>query len=151
MSQPHTHSLPSPLLPSFHTALSNWYTKNARVLPWRLEEANVYYTLVSETMLQQTRVATVISYFTKWIARWPTIQSLAEAGEEEIREMWNGLGYYSRGTRLWKAAKVIVEEMEGVVPKDVGTVAQIHITNEKEWLLDVIRRLRHTLHEMNRG
>ncbi|KFM60054.1 A/G-specific adenine DNA glycosylase, partial [Stegodyphus mimosarum] len=87
--------------------LLKWYDKNQRVLPWRdiakdEVDNNIrgYAVMVSEVMLQQTQVATVISYFNKWIKKWPTISSLAAAELEEVNQQWAGLGYYSRARRL---------------------------------------------------
>lgn len=79
----------------FSFELLNWYTRNKRDLPWR-RHRNPFYIWISEIMLQQTRVDTVIPYFNRFIARFPTIEALAEAPEEDVLKLWEGLGYYSR-------------------------------------------------------
>ncbi len=93
-----------------------WYDKNARVLPWR-ENTSPYRVWVSEIMLQQTRVEAVIPYYGRFLARLPDIQSLAEADEELLHKLWEGLGYYSRVRNLKKAAQVIMNVHGGVFPK----------------------------------
>ena len=92
--------------------LLGYYSLTKRILPWRvhcslIDDASqrAYFTWVSEVMLQQTQVATVIDYYNRWIARWPTIKALSEATLDEVNEMWSGLGYYSRGRRLFESAK----------------------------------------------
>ncbi|NXU58147.1 MUTYH glycosylase, partial [Turnix velox] len=72
---------------------------------------------VSEIMLQQTQVATVIDYYNRWMQKWPTLQALAQASLEEVNELWAGLGYYSRGKRLQEAAKKVVSELGGQMPR----------------------------------
>uniref|UniRef100_U3IHV5 Adenine DNA glycosylase n=1 Tax=Anas platyrhynchos platyrhynchos TaxID=8840 RepID=U3IHV5_ANAPP len=72
---------------------------------------------VSEIMLQQTQVATVIDYYNRWMQKWPTLQALAEASLEEVNELWAGLGYYSRGKRLQEAARKVVSELAGQMPR----------------------------------
>src|SRR5688500_6529895 len=81
------------------------------------ESLDAYRVLVSEAMLQQTQVATVIPYFQRFIGRFPTIRSLAEADEQEVLRMWQGLGYYSRARNLHAAAKRVVSEHCGVLPR----------------------------------
>lgn len=93
-----------------------WYDENARVLPWR-ENTAPYRVWVSEIMLQQTRVEAVIPYYERFLARLPDIQSLAEADEEVLHKLWEGLGYYSRVRNLQKAARVIMDVHGGVFPK----------------------------------
>jgi len=84
-----------------------------------------YEVWVSEIMLQQTRVSVVIPYFNNWIGRWPTIQDLAAANQEDVLATWKGLGYYSRATRLLEAAQQIVSDMEGRLPPDVDGLLKI--------------------------
>ncbi len=99
--------------------LLQWFDKNKRSLPWRTEKPrNPYYVWVSEIMLQQTRTEAVKPYFEKWIFLFPTVTSLAEADEDTVLHAWQGLGYYSRARNLHKAAKRIVEEFDGQVPKE---------------------------------
>lgn len=95
--------------------LCDWYRKNARDLPWR-RTRDPYCIWVSETMLQQTRVETVKGYYTRFLETFPTIRSLAEATEEQVHKLWEGLGYYSRARNLRLAAKQIVNEYGGVFP-----------------------------------
>lgn len=94
-----------------------WYRKNARDLPWR-PAGSPYEVLVSEMMLQQTRVETVEKRYTDFIERFPTVESLAAADEEEVLNAWQGLGYYRRATNLHKAARYIVANCGGVIPSE---------------------------------
>jgi A/G-specific adenine glycosylase len=91
----------------FQKDLLTWYLKHRRDLPWRRTK-NPYAIWVSEIMLQQTTVATVIPYYEKFLKRFPTVKTLAEAPEEEVLKYWSGLGYYSRARNLQKAAKIIL-------------------------------------------
>lgn len=84
--------------------LVKWFQSNQRMLPWR-ESYEPYQVWISEIMLQQTQVATVLPYFDRWMKRFPTIQDLAAASEDEVLKHWEGLGYYSRARNLHKAAK----------------------------------------------
>ena len=96
-----------------------WFVKNKRTLPWRtkISQDNFsYLVLVSEFMLQQTQVKTVIPYFQRFIAKWPSVQLLAKAKDKEVLMFWQGLGYYSRGRNLLKSAKVIVSDYNGKIP-----------------------------------
>ncbi|NXI72870.1 MUTYH glycosylase, partial [Anseranas semipalmata] len=101
-----------------------WYDRCKRDLPWRTlasAEPDVnrraYAVWVSEIMLQQTQVATVIDYYNRWMQKWPTLQALAEASLEEVNELWAGLGYYSRGKRLQEAARKVVSKLAGQMPR----------------------------------
>ncbi|KAF7253900.1 Adenine DNA glycosylase [Varanus komodoensis] len=96
----------------FRKRLLTWYNKCKRDLPWRKMAAGeadadkrAYAVWVSEIMLQQTQVASVIGYYNRWMQKWPTLQHLAEASLEEVNELWAGLGYYSRGKRLQEGAR----------------------------------------------
>ncbi|KAG8555087.1 hypothetical protein GDO81_017579 [Engystomops pustulosus] len=80
-------------------------------------ERRAYAVWVSEVMLQQTQVATVIDYYTKWMKTWPTVQHLAMASLEEVNEKWSGLGYYSRGRRLYEGAQKVVRDLGGRMPR----------------------------------
>lgn len=95
--------------------LLDWYAKNARDLPWR-RDTDPYRVLVSEIMLQQTRAEVVKGYFERFLAALPTLSALADADEEKVNKLWEGLGYYSRARNLQKAARVVVREMGGVFP-----------------------------------
>ncbi len=98
--------------------LLNWYRRNKRTLPWR-DHPDPYAVWVSEIMLQQTRVETVIPYFQKWMQRFPTIKALARADEQDVLNAWEGLGYYSRARNLHKAAKIVAEKNDGELPQDL--------------------------------
>lgn len=99
----------------FAPLLLRWYQGEKRDLPWR-QTRDPYAIWVSEMMLQQTQVATVIPYWTHWMTRFPTIESLAEAPLNDVLTAWQGLGYYARARNLHKAAKVIVEDHGGEFP-----------------------------------
>ncbi|CAM3058977.1 A/G-specific adenine glycosylase [Paenibacillus sediminis] len=101
----------------FSSHLLEWYEQNKRDLPWR-RHRNPYYIWVSEIMLQQTRVDTVIPYFNRFIERFPTVESLADAPEEDVLKSWEGLGYYSRARNLQHAAKQVKELHGGQIPND---------------------------------
>ena len=92
-----------------------WYEANKRDLPWR-RLRDPYAIWVSETMLQQTRVETVIPYWERWLTLFPTVEALAQAPESDVLKAWEGLGYYSRARNLQKAAQAICEHHAGIVP-----------------------------------
>jgi A/G-specific adenine glycosylase len=100
---------------SFRRALSTWFHKSKRDLPWR-QTRDPYAILVSEIMLQQTLAATVITYYNRWLCRFPTIGSLAVATESEVLCVWEGLGYYARARNLHRCAKTIVGKLGGKLP-----------------------------------
>ncbi|KAM7186681.1 hypothetical protein V8F33_011668 [Rhypophila sp. PSN 637] len=138
----HPHSYHHPLLLNNLTArqdLLAWFdsvTSN-RAMPWRkpwinpdlypdrspllrqMLEKRAYEVWISEIMLQQTRVATVIDYWNRWMDRWPTIQDLAAADRQEVLDAWSGLGYYNRATRIHQAAKEVCKSFGGLIPNDV--------------------------------
>lgn len=112
---------------AFRQTLLNWYDANKRDLPWR-QTSDPYRIWVSEIMLQQTQVVTVIPYYTRFLETLPTIKDLAEASEETIIKLWEGLGYYSRVRNMKAAAIQIVNDFDGVFPrnkKDVLTLKGI--------------------------
>ncbi|NXF30598.1 MUTYH glycosylase, partial [Nyctibius bracteatus] len=102
-------------------SLLAWYDKCKRDLPWRTlvrgDSGRRGCLWVSEIMLQQTQVATVIDYYNRWMQKWPTLQALAQASLEEVNTLWAGLGYYSRGKRLQEAARKVVSELAGRMPR----------------------------------
>ncbi|CAF5208848.1 unnamed protein product, partial [Rotaria magnacalcarata] len=105
-------------------SLLAWYDTYKRKLPWRDwhdADSNVvaYRVLVSELMLQQTQVATVIRYYETWMKQWPDIKALAEATEDDVLKCWAGLGYYNRARNLHKCAHLIISEFDGEFPKDL--------------------------------
>lgn len=98
-------------------ALLSWYDCCARDLPWRGFH-DAYRTWVSESMLQQTRVDTVLSYYPRFLKRFPDLSALAESDEADVLKAWEGLGYYSRARNLWKGAKQVMEQYGGVLPRE---------------------------------
>ncbi len=92
-----------------------WYQANSRPLPWRTTPTP-YRVWVSEIMLQQTQVATVTPYFLRFVARFPDIDTLAEATQEDVLRLWEGLGYYSRARNLHRAAGIVVTHHQGILP-----------------------------------
>jgi A/G-specific adenine glycosylase len=98
-------------------ALLDFYDAQARRLPWR-ESEDPYRVWISEIMLQQTRVETVIPYYERWLARFPDIRALAEAPADEVLHAWQGLGYYTRARNLHRAAAVVRERHGGMLPDD---------------------------------
>ncbi|KXG75283.1 A/G-specific adenine glycosylase [Thermotalea metallivorans] len=101
-----------------------WYRQNHRKLPWR-ETQNPYAIWVSEVMLQQTRVETVIPYFQQFMEKFPTVEALAKAHEEEVLKAWEGLGYYSRARNLHRGAKVVAEHYGGRIPHRLKEIKKI--------------------------
>ncbi len=101
-----------------------WYHKHGRTLPWR-DHPDPYAVWVSEIMLQQTRVETVIPYFEKWMRLFPNVKMLAEASEQDVLNTWEGLGYYSRARNLHKAAKVVVEKFNAELPQDLDDLRSL--------------------------
>ena len=111
--------LPLPLL--------EWYRDNARVLPWR-SDPTPYHVLVSEIMLQQTRVAAVLEYYRRFLETLPTLAHLAEVEEDRLLKLWQGLGYYNRARNLQKAARQVMEDFGGRFPEtyeDILTLAGV--------------------------
>ena len=101
----------------FNRRILNWYHQHGRHnLPWQKNQS-LYRTWVSEIMLQQTQVATVIPYFEKFIQRFPTIVKLAEASQDDVLLHWAGLGYYSRARNIHKTSQIITEQYQGVFPE----------------------------------
>ncbi|WP_322170423.1 A/G-specific adenine glycosylase [Acutalibacter caecimuris] len=108
--------LPAPLL--------DWYAQNARTLPWR-SDPTPYHVLVSELMLQQTRVAAVLGYYARFMDALPTVEDLAACPEDRLMKLWQGLGYYNRARNLRKAAGQIVEEFGGRFPADIKALQNL--------------------------
>ena len=99
----------------------NWYDLNKRTLPWRKnvsQSKKHYYTLVSEFMLQQTQVVTVIPYFNRFINKIPNLKKLSKIPDRELIKLWEGLGYYSRVRNLKKTAKIIISKYHGEIPNN---------------------------------
>jgi len=104
---------------AFAKELLVWFQKHGRKnLPWQSSPPNAYHVWLSEIMLQQTQVATVVDYFNNFIISFPTLTALANADEGEVLANWAGLGYYSRARNLHKTAKIIFSEYQGIVPNN---------------------------------
>lgn len=110
-------------LPNFRRKLLKWYDKDRRDLPWRpprgskTSELDPYHVLVSEAMLQQTQVATVIPYYLRFLKRFRTVADLATADEQDVLKLWQGLGYYSRARNLRRAAQTVMSDHGGRLPR----------------------------------
>jgi A/G-specific adenine glycosylase len=98
-------------------ALLAWFNENSRPLPWR-DRYIPYRVWVSEVMLQQTQMDTVLPYYTRFITQFPTLKALAAADEKDVLQLWSGLGYYSRARNLLEAARIVTKEHRGRVPSD---------------------------------
>jgi len=108
--------------------LLRWYEAHGRDLPWRTHHgraASPYHTWLSEIMLQQTTVATVIPYYLRFLEKWPTVDALAQASDDDVLQEWAGLGYYSRARNLLKCARVIVAECNSVFPSDLSELKKL--------------------------
>ncbi|HEX3054102.1 MAG TPA: A/G-specific adenine glycosylase, partial [Aggregatilineaceae bacterium] len=105
-------------------SLIAWFEAHQADLPWRRNRAP-YYVWLSEIMLQQTQVTTVIPYFERFLARFPTVQALAAALLDDVLKQWEGLGYYSRARNLHRAAQVVVNEYNGVFPNTVDELQKL--------------------------
>ncbi|MBF0289446.1 MAG: A/G-specific adenine glycosylase [SAR324 cluster bacterium] len=101
----------------FQIQLLEWFTQQQRPLPWR-QHYEPYAVWISEIMLQQTQVATVLPYFDRWMEMLPSIQAVAETSEDTILKLWEGLGYYTRARNIQKAAIMICEKHGGQIPQD---------------------------------
>lgn len=110
---------------SFADLLITWHAKSGRHhLPWQ-QSKDPYSVWVSEIMLQQTQVTTVINYYNRFMKKFPTIKALAYADEEEIMQLWSGLGYYRRARFLHEGAQMIMEKMEGNFPSEFNIMIKI--------------------------
>ncbi len=111
-------------LKTLQTRLLAWFRAHQRDLPWR-RSRDPYRIWIAEVMLQQTRIAAVMPYYQNFLARFPTVQSLARAPESEILKLWSGLGYYSRARNLHRAAKIIVAQHKGQFPRDLDAALEL--------------------------
>ena len=118
------YSLPAHHRTTVESDLLPWFEKKARDLPWR-RNRNPYTVWVSEIMLQQTKVDTVIPYFARWMQVFPTVKELAEADQESVLKCWEGLGYYARARNLHHAAQQVVEIHEGFVPSNPEKLSEL--------------------------
>jgi A/G-specific adenine glycosylase len=125
-------TLPSPTRPGYNLhmhkhpaqALLEWYSMNARDLPWRRTK-DPYAVWVSEVMLQQTRVDTVIPYYMQWMERFPNLEKLVEAEIDDVLQLWEGLGYYRRAHNLYQAAKWIINNCNGIFPNALKDIESL--------------------------
>ena len=101
----------------FHSQLLNWFNENQRPLPWR-ENQDPYRIWVSEVMLQQTQVNTVLKYYQNFLDRFPTLETLAVADQEDVLKYWEKMGYYARVRNLQRAAQKVVQDFSGEIPSD---------------------------------
>jgi A/G-specific adenine glycosylase len=104
--------------------LRGWYRVNARDLPWR-RTSDPYAIWISEIMLQQTRVETVIPYYQRWMAELPTLLALVSADQDQVLMLWEGLGYYKRALNLHKAARQIADQFAGELPQDIKSLESL--------------------------
>lgn len=112
------------ILEKFQQALHTWFRAAQRSLPWR-ETRDAYRIWVSEVMLQQTQVATVMPYFERFVAAFPTITDLAAADQQAVLKLWEGLGYYARARNLHKAARTVAEKHGGKIPANYAEFRQL--------------------------
>src|SRR5277367_2361784 len=111
-------------LKTFQKQLLAWFRTHQRDLPWR-RSRDPYRIWVAEVMLQQTRIATVMPYYQRFLSRFPTVHSLTRARETEVLKLWSGLGYYSRARNLHRAAKIIVARHHGQFPRTLDAVLEL--------------------------
>src|SRR6266478_8517144 len=104
---------------AFQRALLGWYRERGRDLPWR-RTRDPYAILVSEFMLQQTQVATVLPYYNEWLRRWSDFSALARASESSVLHAWQGLGYYARARNLHATARIVVDRYGGHLPRTIA-------------------------------
>lgn len=113
-----------PDIAAFRAALTGWYRRTRRPLPWR-ESADPYHIWVSEVMLQQTQVATVLPYYERFLEHFPTLKALAEAPQQAVLKCWEGLGYYARARNFHKAAQMVAERHQGSIPADYAAFREL--------------------------
>jgi A/G-specific adenine glycosylase len=109
---------------AFRRQIIRWFHRHGRDLPWR-QTRDPYQIIVSEFMLQQTQVSRVDAYYLRFLERYPTIESLASAPAELVRESWDGLGYYRRAANLHRLAQQVVRDRAGVIPTDPAELRQL--------------------------
>ena len=108
----------------FASHLLAWYDGCSCNFPWR-DSKDPYKIYLSEVMLQQTQVSTVLPYYQKWIQKYPTIQSVANATQEQILKQWEGLGYYGRARNFHKSCKIIIDNMGGIISSNPGEFSKL--------------------------
>ncbi len=104
--------------------LLNWFQNNARDLPWR-ETYSPYHVWISEIMLQQTQMDRVVDYFTRWLKRFPAIEDIAVANEDEVLKLWEGLGYYTRAKNIIKSARILTTQYSNKLPQDYSLLLKL--------------------------
>jgi A/G-specific adenine glycosylase len=109
---------------SIRKNLLRWFRASRRDLPWR-RHYRPYEVWISEVMLQQTQVKTVLPYYERWMARFPDIRSVAEAPEDTLLKHWEGLGYYSRARNIQKTAQILLRDYDGEVPAELSTLRKL--------------------------
>ena len=109
---------------AFQSALTDWFARHGRDLPWR-HTRDPYAVMVSEFMLQQTQVVTVLDYYRRWLERFPTVRALADAPQDDVLRLWEGLGYYARARNLHRAAQAIRDEHGGEFPRDLDQIVAL--------------------------
>jgi len=109
------------ILQEMRRSLLDWYEQQGRTLPWR-NEPDIYRVWISEIMLQQTQVKTVIPYYERWLAKFPTVTDLAIADLQDVLKLWEGLGYYARARNLHHGAQQVVNEFQGEFPEDLDSI-----------------------------
>ena len=125
MTDPSSSARPgTPIDAHWPVFIARWFHENGRSLPWRTDPPNPYYVWLSEIMLQQTRIETVIPYFLRFIHDYPTIHDLASASLEDVLKHWEGLGYYSRARHLFMAATLIDQNPDGF-PSDYASIRKL--------------------------
>ncbi len=118
------HRLDPEQVHEFQRRLIRWYDRHGRDLPWR-RTRDPYRILVSEVMLQQTQVERVIGYYERFLRRYPTFEALAASSAFEVREAWEGLGYYARARNLHRAAQRVVAAHDGKLPEDAHAIRRL--------------------------
>lgn len=113
-----------PRVPALRSSLLSWFDTHQRDLPWRQTD-DPYAIWISEIMLQQTQVATVKDYYTRWMAAFPDVSSLADANIDAVLTLWAGLGYYRRARSLHEAARMVVDDFNGVLPTEVKKLKKL--------------------------
>ena len=108
----------------FRESLLRWFRSDGRDLPWR-KTRDPYAVLVSEFMLQQTQIATVIPYYNKWLRRFPDFASVARASQNDVLRAWQGLGYYNRARNLHAASKIVQDRHRGIFPGDIAAIRKL--------------------------
>ena len=109
---------------AFRRSLLHWFRHHGRDLPWR-KTRDPYAILVSEFMLQQTQVATVLPYYSRWLRRFPDFASVARASQNDVLHAWQGLGYYNRARNLRAAARIVRDQHHGILPDDIAAIRKL--------------------------